>query len=169
VQASRREAVFADLTQIVAIYNSTIAGRMVTADLEPVSVASREEWFYRHTPDRRPIWVYTIDNQIAGWISFADFHQRPAYAKTAELSIYLAEPFRGQGLGKRMLTDAIATAPVLNIDTLVGRIFAHNTASLRLFTSKGFEKWGHLPCVAEFDGIKRDLIIMGKHIRGSGV
>lgn len=164
MQASRREAVFADLAQIVAIYNSTIAGRMVTADLEPVSVASREQWFYQHTPDRRPIWVYTIDDQIAGWLNFADFHSRPAYEKTAEVSIYLAEQFRGRGLGKQMLADAIDVAPALQIDTLVGLIFAHNTASLRLFTTAGFKKWGHLPNVAELDGVKRDLVIMGKHL-----
>ena len=32
-----RLATLDDLPAIVAIYNSTIAGRMVTADLEPVS------------------------------------------------------------------------------------------------------------------------------------
>ena len=34
-----------DLPQIVAIYNATIPSRAVTADLEPVSVQSRVEWF----------------------------------------------------------------------------------------------------------------------------
>lgn len=31
-----------DLPEIVAIYNSTINSRQVTADLQPVSVASRQ-------------------------------------------------------------------------------------------------------------------------------
>ena len=34
-----------DLPLIVDIYNSTIASREVTADTEPVSVASRQQWF----------------------------------------------------------------------------------------------------------------------------
>ena len=46
-----------DLPVIVDIYNSTIASREVTADTEPVTVASREGWFDDHTPDRRPLWV----------------------------------------------------------------------------------------------------------------
>jgi L-amino acid N-acyltransferase YncA len=30
---------------------------MVTADTEPVSVESRIEWFHKHTPEKRPLWV----------------------------------------------------------------------------------------------------------------
>ncbi len=40
-----RPATEADLPAIVAIYNATIPGRMVTADTEPVSVDSRQPWF----------------------------------------------------------------------------------------------------------------------------
>ena len=36
-----RDATEADLPAIVEIYNATIPGRMVTADLEPVTVESR--------------------------------------------------------------------------------------------------------------------------------
>ncbi|MCA0430303.1 MAG: hypothetical protein LCH32_07345 [Bacteroidetes bacterium] len=38
-------ATFSDLENIVATYNSTIESRMVTADLEPVSVESKISWF----------------------------------------------------------------------------------------------------------------------------
>ena len=37
-----RQARAADLPTIVAIYNSTVAGRQVTADLHPVSVDERQ-------------------------------------------------------------------------------------------------------------------------------
>lgn len=43
------DATLQDLPAIVAIYNETIAGRMVTADLEPVTVESRRKWL-RSTP-----------------------------------------------------------------------------------------------------------------------
>lgn len=35
----------AELPKIVAIYNETIPSRLATADLKPVSVASRQPWF----------------------------------------------------------------------------------------------------------------------------
>lgn len=34
-----------ELPRIVEIYNEIIPSRLATADLEPVSVASRENWF----------------------------------------------------------------------------------------------------------------------------
>ena len=52
-----RNAIKEDMPRIVEIYNSTIPGRMVTADTEPVSVQSRMKWFQEHSPERRPLWV----------------------------------------------------------------------------------------------------------------
>jgi phosphinothricin acetyltransferase len=39
------DAVRDDLPAIIDIYNATIPGRMVTADLEPITVESRLRWF----------------------------------------------------------------------------------------------------------------------------
>src|SRR5205814_52370 len=94
-----RLAVRDDLPAIVAIYNATIPGRMVTADTEPITVASREPWFDAHDPRTRPLWV-TIDRASGGvcaWLSFNSFHSRPAYYPTVELSIYVADSHRRRG------------------------------------------------------------------------
>lgn len=154
-----------DLAGIVDIYNSTVASRMVTADTEPVSVASREAWFDAHQPERRPLWVCdAADGRMAGWVSFSDFYGRPAYGATAEVSIYLHEDFRGQGLGRFLLEAAIAYAPKVGVDTLLGFIFGHNAPSLALFERHGFARWGDLPRVAVLDGVERDLVILGRRL-----
>jgi len=159
-----RDAVESDLAAIVAIYNATIPGRGVTADLDPVSVDSRRAWFESHTPERRPLWVVEAEGRIVGWLSFSDFYGRPAYAASAELSIYLDASARGQGLGRALLERAIACAPALQIETLLGFIFGHNAVSLRLFERHGFARWGTLPRVAKLDGIERDLVIVGRRL-----
>jgi L-amino acid N-acyltransferase YncA len=153
-----------DLPAIVDIYNSTIQSRMVTADTEPVSLDSRRAWFDEHRPDRYPLWVVEEAGQLVGWLSYSPFHTRPAYAHTAEVSIYLHEAVRGRGLGSYLLAQAIAFAPQLRIHTLVGLVFGHNLASLKLFERFGFERWADMPRVAELDGIERDLIIVGKRV-----
>ncbi|WP_217594623.1 GNAT family N-acetyltransferase [Cohnella sp. GbtcB17] len=155
---------YEDLSDIVAIYNSTIAGRQVTADLEPVSVESRIGWFDAHRPDRHPLWVLRKERCVAGWLSFSSYHSRAAYDATAELSIYVAESERGQGLGDLLIRHAIAAAPPLGIKTLVGLVFGHNEPSLRLLGKHGFERWGLLPRVAELDGVERDLVIVGLRV-----
>ncbi len=153
-----------DLAAIVEIYNDTIPSRQVTADPEPVSVESREPWFHAHTPATRPLWVTEIDGRIAAWLSFSSFYGRPAYDRTAELSIYVALPFRRRGLGRYLLNAAMTAAPSLNIHTLLGFIFGHNEPSLALFERHGFVRWGVLPRVAVLDEIERDLIIVGYRI-----
>ena len=162
-----RDATLDDLPAIVAIYNSTVPSRQVTADLEPVSVESRHAWFHAHGPQKRPLWVVEDPQQpgrLIGWLSFSDFYGRPAYQRTAEVSIYLDESARGHGLGKQMLAASLAAAPALGIDTVLGFVFGHNEASLRLFRAFGFDAWGTLPRVAVLDGVERDLVILGKRL-----
>lgn len=161
---THRLARFEDLPAIVAIYNSTVASREVTADTEPVTVESRHAWFAEHTPERRPLWVAEQDGCIIGWLSYSNFYGRPAYAGTAELSIYLHEDARGKGLGRYFLEQAIEFAPRVAVHTLLGFIFGHNLPSLALFERFGFARWASMPRVATLDGIERDLIIVGKRV-----
>ncbi len=99
VSFAHRIAKREDLPQIVDIYNSTIPSRLVTADTEPVSVESRVRWFDEHSADFRPLWVVEVYGHIGGWLSFSSFYGRPAYSKTAEISVYVNQAHRKQGLG----------------------------------------------------------------------
>ncbi len=153
-----------DLAKIVATYNATVAGRMVTADLTEVSVESKLAWFKAHNEITRPLWCVMYEGEYAGWLSFQSFYGRPAYNQTAEVSIYLENKFQGKGLGEYCLRYAMEKAPELEIKNILGFIFGHNEPSLKLFYKLGFEKWAHLPKVALMDEFERDLIILGKRI-----
>lgn len=165
IEITYRDAHISDLPRIIEIYNSIISSRMVTADIEDVSVESKLKWFNEHTPSKRPLWVIEErSNQIIGWVSFQSFYGRPAYDTTAEISIYLDAQQRGKGLGKQVLQYCIDNAPKYGIKTLLGYIFAHNSPSLKLFRYLGFEDWGTLPNIALLDGQERSLKILGKRI-----
>lgn len=153
-----------DLPKIVSTYNSTIASRLVTADLETVTVESKQTWFNAHSSNKRPLWVVEVNEVYAGWMSFNSFYGRPAYDGTVEVSIYLEEKMRGKGLGKICLQKAFDVCTELNIKTLLGFIFDNNEASLQLFYKMGFEKWAHLPKIANMGDAERGLIILGKRI-----
>ena len=159
-----RDGIVDDLPAIVAIYNASIPGRAATADTQPVTSASRRDWFHEHNPNVRPLWVAVQNDIIAGWLSFQSFYGRPAYHATAELSVYIAPNWQRKGIGNALLSQAVVQAPRLGLKTLLGFIFAHNVASLRLFEKFGFHRWGVLPRVAELDGVERDLIIVGCHV-----
>ncbi len=135
-----------------------------TTDTQPVTVEIRRVWFHEHNPNARPLWVAVENNLIVGWLSFQSFYGRPAYRATAELSIYVAQDRQRKGIGNALLAKAIKHAPRLGLKTLLGFIFAHNDASLRLFEKFGFQRWGVLPRVAELDVVERDLIIVGRRV-----
>jgi phosphinothricin acetyltransferase len=159
-----RDAVESDLPAIIEIYNAAIATRAATAQLEPVTVESRRHWLTEHSPDQHPFWVLEIDGRVAGWLSFKSFLPRCAYRGTAELSVYVGEGFRRRGVARTLLEEAIMRAPSFGINAVVGLIFAHNEASLRLFERAGFARWGLLPQVARLNEVERDLAIMGRRV-----
>jgi phosphinothricin acetyltransferase len=165
------DATLNDLPRIVAIYNQNIASRMVTADLEPVTVEGRRAWFAAHAPTHRPLWVAreTETGAIIAWLSFQSFYGRRAYDGSAEVSVYVDASFRRSGIGRRLLERAMDLAPSLGIRNLLGFIFGHNIPSLILFERLGFARWGTLPRVAVLDGFERDLVILGKRIEASGI
>jgi len=159
-----RDAVESDLPAIIKIYNAAIVTRVATAQLEQITLEERRGWLKEHSPDRHPFWVLEIDRRIAGWLTLKPFLPRCAYRGTAEVSVYVDEQLRRGGVARTLLGEAIARAPSLKINAMVGLIFAHNKPSLRLFEQLGFEKWGLLPRVARLDDVERDLTIMGRHV-----
>lgn len=169
-----RNAKETDLPEIIKIYNNSIPSRLATADTQPISVESRLNWYKQHTINHHPLWVIEIEKtipstdiksqEIAGWLGLQSFYGRPAYDKTAEISLYISSQYHRQGMGEKLLTHAINQSPNLGLKNLLGFIFAHNQPSLKLFQKKGFQEWGYLPKVAEMDGIERDLAILGYRV-----
>ena len=159
-----RHATVDDLPAIVAIYNAAIPGRMATADTTPVTVAQREEWFRAFDAASRPLWVLEEAGEVCGWLGLRSFYGRPAYQRTVESAVYVSPHHQRQGIARALLAHALAQAPALGIETVLGFVFAHNIPSVRLFEGCGFTRWGLLPRVAMMDGVERDLAILGRRL-----
>jgi len=159
-----RLAVAADLPAIVSIYNASIPGRMATADVEPVSVADREEWFRTFDPARRPLWVYEHEGALAGWMGLRSYYGRPAYHRTVESAVYVDPLHRRRGIAHELLDNAVREAPSRGIANILAFVFVHNQPSVTLFEAHGFQRWGLLPRVCELDGVERDVLILGRRV-----
>jgi phosphinothricin acetyltransferase len=168
-----RDATEADLPAIIAIYNAAVPSRNSTADLEPITVESRREWFAKRDPQKRPLWVLTInqpngnqpssnqvEERVVAWIGLSSFYGgRPAYDATAEISIYIDPDHQGKGYGSVLVKQMLEQAPQLGVTTFLVIYFDHNEGSRRLFNRFGFQPVGHLPEIADLDGIKRGVVI----------
>lgn len=157
-----RQARRGDLPRIVGIYNASIPSGRSTGDTEPVRVEATLDWFRSHQTGKRPLWVLECERTVVGWAGLNPFYGRPAFEKTAELSVYVAPEHQGRGFGRHLVKRVMARCPALGVETLVAYLFAHNVACERLLQGLGFTRWGLLPAVAEVRSVRRDLLILGK-------
>lgn len=157
-----RVATADDLPAIVAIYNQTVG--VANADFHPVHVEDRQGWFLAHG-DHRPILVIQRGAQVVAWASLSNLYDRPAYAPSTEISVYVDKAHYGQGLAKTLVLALLERAHGLDIKNVVALIFAHNTASLRLFYGVGFMQWGTLPAIAWSGGGLADVVMLGFVVR----
>ena len=82
-----RIATDTDLPAIVEIYNEAVAERFATADLTPVTLERREQWFEEHDPSAFPIYVFDEDGVVRGWCSLSCYRSgREALLGSAEIS-----------------------------------------------------------------------------------
>src|SRR5262247_2112822 len=156
-----RAARFGDLPLIQDIHNQGIIDRVATLDTELRTMADTQLWFKRHGP-RHPVLVAEADGSIAGWAALNTFNVRPAYQYVADLSIYLARLWRGQGLGTRLLAPLIPLARELGYHKIVLSAFPTNTAGMRLYTRQRFISVGIYKEMGLLDGHWMDTVIMEK-------
>ena len=142
-----------DLPAIVAIYNQAVESKHSTADTEPLQVEDRKAWFREHPPATHPVFVAELDGQTAGWSSLSAYRAgRAALRYTAEISYYVEETHQRRGIATALVRHAIAACPDLRIKNLFAIVLEHNASSIRILEKAGFEKWGFLPRVADFEG-----------------
>jgi L-amino acid N-acyltransferase YncA len=141
---SIRSATREDLPGILKIYNDAVLTTTATYDYEPRTLEHRRAWYDDHINNGYPIFVALDETStVVGWSSLSRYHDRPGYRYTTENSIYIAEAFRGRGIGKMLLQPLIDTARKQDFRVIIAAIDAENQASLKLHEKSGFEKVGH--------------------------
>ena len=160
-----RIAKLEDLEAVVEIYNQAIAAGEKAADITPFSLDDRKSWFSGHTPDKYPILVAEEDGSIVGYLTISAYRPgRMAVRHTAEVSFFIHFEHHHKGIASRLLQYAIDMCPSLQIKTLFAVVVDSNRDSIRLLEKYGFEKWGYMPQVAEFDGIEYGHLYYGLRI-----
>jgi phosphinothricin acetyltransferase len=99
--------------------------------------------------------------EIAGWAALTPVSRRRVYAGVAELSVYVAEEYRGRSVGRALLNALIEESEKEGFWTLQSSVQKENAASLALHRRCGFrtvgvrERLGHDP-----QGQWRDIVLL---------
>ena len=160
-----RVAVFDDLPYIVEIYNQAVPTHRSTANTTPVTVEGRKTWFQEHEPDRHPIYVAEVDGKVVGWCSLSVYRPgRSALRFTAEISCYVDGNNQQRGVGRELISHALEASASLGIRNIVAVLIDRNEASRKLVEKLGFQQWGYLPRVLDFDGQECGEFYYGKRV-----
>lgn len=160
-----RTAQPSDLDALTRIYNQAIDAGLKTGDTERVSVESRLAWMQEHLDGVHPILVAVGESKVVGYLAIGPYRKgRKALSRTVEVSVYIDSDDQKQGIGTRLLTDAIAVCLANGIKTLIAIVIDANAPSQRLLQAFGFAQWGLLPDVLEYQGREYSHIYFGKRL-----
>jgi phosphinothricin acetyltransferase len=152
-----------DLPAVTAIYNDAVARTTGTFDTEPKTLAQQREWFDRHDA-RHPVIVAEEGGQVVAWASLSPWSDRCAYARTSEVSVYVAEAARRRGLAGALLDELLTLGRAAGAAQAMARITGDNEVSLRLHARRGFVEVGRLRRVGEKFGRILDVHILQRSL-----
>ena len=159
--AQIRLATDSDLAEIASIYNSAIEHQR-SADMDLVSVEDRGEWLLRHRPPHS-VFVLEEDGDVIGWYCISPHRAgRRALAGAVEVSYYVDYGHHGKGVGSALLAHAIDHCQSEEFETVFAVLLEDNDASIALLRKFGFELWGLLPGIANFNGRRVGQVFYGR-------
>ena len=153
IRSIAKDDVFACLT----IYNYEVEHGVATLDLEPRTLEEWYEWYNAHSDEHHPIIVGTIDDVVVGCASLSPYRLKDAFKSTVELSIYIHQDYRGQGVATRLMEriSELAKEDTM-IHNIVSVITAGNEESTKLHNRFGFTYCGLTPEVGFKHGKYQD-------------
>jgi phosphinothricin acetyltransferase len=132
-----------DLPALLAIYNHYVIHTPVTFDLEPRTLAQRQEWLDQFAPSGKyQCFVAARGGDPIGWACSAKFKEKEAYATSIETSIYLGPGEGGKGLGRRLYETLFDALKGQDIHRAFGGVTLPNAASVAVHKAVGFEHIG---------------------------
>jgi len=130
-----------DAEPIRAIYNLEVATSTATFDMVERSAAEQRAWQMERSGARAVV-VAEGDGEVWGFGSLSPWRDRPAYSTTVEDSVYARRDHQGEGIGRALLDELVATATARGFHACMARIVGGHEASIRLHTGCGFELVG---------------------------
>lgn len=145
---------------ILGILNRAITTSTAVYDYQPRTSEMMAAWFRAKRQGGYPvIGALTESGDLMGFASYGAFRPWPAYKYTVEHSLYVAEHYRGLGVGRHLLAETIERAQARDYHALVGAIDSRNAASIRMHEAQGFRLIGTMPQVGFKFGRWLDLCL----------
>ena len=136
--ATIRPAVAADAGACAAIYAPYVRDTAVSFETSPPSaadmaarIAAAHAWL-----------VADVGGEVVGYAYATRHRERAAYRWACDVSVYLAPPAQGRGLGRVLYTELFNALAARGFVTALAGVALPNDASVGLHRAMGFEDVG---------------------------
>lgn len=154
-----------DWEQVKNIYSEGIKTGIATFQTE---VPIWENWDKGHLNSCRL--VARSADDILGWIALSPTSSRNCYSGVVEVSIYVSEKYKGQGIGTTLMTSLIKQSEKNGIWTLYCAIIRENKASIVMHKKCGFREIGIREKMAQTgNGVWHDVVLMERRSKVVGI
>lgn len=138
-----RAATEADLPAVAAIYAHAVETSTATFDTVAPGI---DHWRAKlgSTDPLDHFLVAAHGDEVLGYAHASKYRDRPAYDRTRETTIYLAQGARGQGVGRELYAELLERLRAAGCHSAVGVLAVPNIPSERLHAALGFEEVGRI-------------------------
>ncbi|WP_240422139.1 GNAT family N-acetyltransferase [Paenibacillus periandrae] len=150
-----RKIIEEDWDQIKSIYLEGISTGNATFQTE---APPKEQWFSGHVSECSI--VCTRENIILGWAALSRISARAVYSGVAEVSIYIRQAERGNGVGDFLMKELVELSEMNGFWTLQAGIFPENIPSLKLHYKHGFREVGRREKIGKMNELWRDVMFL---------
>jgi len=112
-----------------------------------------------HIANGWPMFVALSGEAVVGWADVTPV-DIPECSHRGVLGMGLLAPFRGQGIGERLLQACIAQAPRAGLSKIELTVFSTNARAIALYRKVGFTQVGFIPDYRRVDGTTYDAVLM---------
>lgn len=153
------------LAAINDIYNQAVKDGFRTAHTEKTSLEDRTVWFYNHTSERYPIFIFEQQDRVLGWLSVSAYRfDRQALDEVVEVSYYVDYEHHRRGIATGLLEHAIDFCREAGYRVMVALLVEGNDASIRLLEKFSFQPAGRIPEAIHHDKEFRDHLYYFKKL-----
>lgn len=122
--------------------------------------AATREFVRENIAKKHPQFVALDAGRVVGWCDIVPLVGQPGFTHNGRLGMGVVATHRGRGLGRALVTAALAAAPKAGFRRVELEAYASNHAALSLYRKAGFVEEGVKRGVRELDGATDDLVCM---------
>jgi phosphinothricin acetyltransferase len=159
-----RLADVSDAAQIQAIYAPIVERTVISFEEEPPDRAAMAARIRDVIDAGLPWLVHERDGGVTGYAYATRHRERAAYRWCVEVSVYIHERHRRQGIAHGLYASLLSVLQLLGYRNVYAGITLPNDASVRLHEALQFEKIGVYPRIGFKMGEWRDVAWYGQEL-----